>query len=1390
MNAGSAYAINTGFLNPGTCVDGNDNNHDWNRPDRAETNNGSYATVSLDGTVSNYLGCGDYGFNIPTNAIINGITVRIERFSSSTQNNGSRDAVVYLVRNGAVSAAYNGATTTPYTTSSASEDHGGSNILWGAAWTPADINNAAFGAAFKATKPSATGQSQTISVDVIQIAVDYTIDTTPPIVTSINRVTASPTNSASVQWTVTFSESVTGVSAADFTLVNMGLTGTPAITGVTGSGTTYTVTASTGDATADGTLGLNLVDDDSITDAAGNKLGGTGAGNGNFTGQTYSIKKPPSVTAIALDDINPTSAASVQWDVTFSESVTGVTASNFTLVKTGLSGTPTITSVTGGGNAWTVTALTTGGTGTLQLNMTNSTGVTDAGGSALSNVPFSGAQYTINPTAPSECFFDSFVRANGAPGSDWSVGHESGTFGDPRIISNRFRLTDASTQASTYATLQRIFPGAGNKIVVEFNDYAYGGNGADGIAVVLSDASIQPVAGAFGGSLGYAPKQASAGGDTTHAGFAGGWIGVALDEFGNFSNPTEGRTGGPGQRADSVAIRGSGSGFTGYNYLTGTAANQTIDTTSATAGPGYRYRITVDHSDSVHAWTKVERDTTGTGNSYTTMIGANNSFDAKAASGQAAVPTNWSLSFTGSTGGNTNIHEIGNLQVCSISQDHLDHIQLQYTGGSCGSPAQVTVKACADSGCSRLYIGKVTVNLANVLTSGSGSFNWSSGNTLTFFNGQTQVTLTHTPAGNATVNIGGSSAISPPATNATTCTGNGSSCVVSFSAACSFDVVEATSTTPATPIYLKLVDVAFPLNLLPIDTTGASAPFTGTATASLVNPDASSGNCSDTNTGLTAESSAITFNNSTAQSVSFTYAKAQTKVKVRVIAGGVPSCSKDVFAIRPQNFSLSSDLPSCTPGVTPTCSSTVAAGQPFSLIANAASTSQTLIASYTGTPSLKVDTSSKLNVIDHNGNALAQSDLTLLNSVAPALPAAVSGASTASMRYDDVGTITFAQDAVIDNQFANVDKVTGASGGVTHDLIGDCVPNSTSNTLSGGKYGCDIGSAATSLKGRFKVHHYAVNASLTPACTPGTSGSTPFTYMGQGLGITLQLQALSSNGTVLKRYTAVASGTQYPPVAVFKVIGDDTSSQETLFDPLSNRLTPVPATFAWNAGTYLGSGTYSFNRLSPSTGTVAPDGSYENFRLKTTIDDADGALITVKDSGSTITDAGKSSLSAATSLRFGRLILDNANGSDQLSLTIPVRAQYWKTGVGFINNTDDSCTSFSLGSVSKTNPANVTSGALSVPGGGTSVQLQAGTAKIVMAKPTAITGKGTVSICVDLDSGSTQTDPSCTATAVANLPWLKGKWSGSGVGYTNDPKAGATFGVYKSGPVIYLRELY
>ena len=115
-----------------------------------------------------------------------------------------------------------------------------------------------------------------------------------PFVSSIVRSDPDPTNANSVDFTVTFSKSVTGVNATDFALTTTGNVSGASITSVTGSGTTYIIAANTGSGT--GTIRLDVIDNDSIRDESSQHLGGLGTGNGNFTsGERYTITEPPNV---------------------------------------------------------------------------------------------------------------------------------------------------------------------------------------------------------------------------------------------------------------------------------------------------------------------------------------------------------------------------------------------------------------------------------------------------------------------------------------------------------------------------------------------------------------------------------------------------------------------------------------------------------------------------------------------------------------------------------------------------------------------------------------------------------------------------------------------------------------------------------------------------------------------------------------------------------------------------------------------------------------------------------------------------------------------------------------------------------------------------------------
>jgi hypothetical protein len=160
----------------------------------------------------------------------------------------------------------------------------------------------------------------------------------------------------------------------------------------------------------------------------------------------------PSVVGIGRVDTDPTGAPTVRFLVTFSESVTGVTSSNFTLVGGPGTTGAAITSVTGSGPTWTVTAATgAGGGGTLGLNLTSANGISDAATNVLPTtwLPFVGPVYT-QPSPP--LYFSTFGNTN-PPGM-------AGTADDADIY--RWDGTTAFGRATDVTALANPVPAAAN----------------------------------------------------------------------------------------------------------------------------------------------------------------------------------------------------------------------------------------------------------------------------------------------------------------------------------------------------------------------------------------------------------------------------------------------------------------------------------------------------------------------------------------------------------------------------------------------------------------------------------------------------------------------------------------------------------------------------------------------------------------------------------------------------------------------------------------------------------------------------------------------------------------------------------------------------------------
>ncbi len=124
--------------------------------------------------------------------------------------------------------------------------------------------------------------------------VTVTVDATHPTVTSITRVTTTPSAKASVQFLVTFSEAVTGITTADFSLTKTVSGGS--VTVVSGSGTTRTVTVNTG--SGNGTIRIDIPNTATITDTVGNSLSGLPF----ISGQVYTINKTLTYTSTGSQD--------------------------------------------------------------------------------------------------------------------------------------------------------------------------------------------------------------------------------------------------------------------------------------------------------------------------------------------------------------------------------------------------------------------------------------------------------------------------------------------------------------------------------------------------------------------------------------------------------------------------------------------------------------------------------------------------------------------------------------------------------------------------------------------------------------------------------------------------------------------------------------------------------------------------------------------------------------------------------------------------------------------------------------------------------------------------------------------------------------------------------
>ncbi|MBI3229602.1 MAG: hypothetical protein HYZ45_05295 [Burkholderiales bacterium] len=337
--------------------------------------------------------------------------------------------------------------------------------------------------------------------------------------------------------------------------------------------------------------------------------------------------------------------------------------------------------------------------------------------------------------------------------------------------------------------------------------------------------------------------------------------------------------------------------------------------------------------------------------------------------------------------------------------------------------------------------------------------------------------------------------------------------------------------------------------------------------------------------------------------------------------------------------------------------------------------------------------------------------------------------------------------------------------------------------------------------GRFKPNNFVVAASnfINRSEIGGGVGCAPasnFAYMGENINLSFTLSAMNALGGLTRNYAgsyAKLDGTNWFAVGTNNSLGVGAMAQaasvsggscNVTFDfatpshtAFKNCNVAAPADILRAAGPRLSTvnapvasnwllGQASFSADLMLQRADSADGPYTFLQLGFAPLDGDAVGLAA---GSYNMDADQDgsnerSFLKVTQVRYGRMLIDNAYGSELLPLPVAVQAQYWSGGQ-YVKAVDDNCT-----------PLLRANFLLNAHSGGVD-GIDAGNmnaANIPANSGNMLAGQGTIRL---LKPGTVHPIKKGSVTLNSLLSYL--------------PGAGRlTFGLYKAGPVIYIREIY
>lgn len=574
-------------------------------------------------------------------------------------------------------------------------------------------------------------------------------------------------------------------------------------------------------------------------------------------------------------------------------------------------------------------------------------------------------------------------------------------------------------------------------------------------------------------------------------------------------------------------------------------------------------------------------------------------------------------------------------------------------------------------------------------------------------------------------------------------------------------------------IQTKVAGTGFTLAIVAINNGARMSTFTGTVRAELLANNGTPGSGYGSNncpTSATVLQSIVTpaFSTGRTNSASFAaVADAYRDVRVRISFPAIGSssvvvCSTDSFAIRPAVLiPLAQDADWTSPGTTRTLNALTAtatpyhkAGQPFRLAvtANNAASPAAVTANYQAT-------------------SLTASSVTAL---APAtlagtfVPGTFSGSGTiisTTATYNEVGAFST---VLSDIAYAQIDSA---------DTSADC----------NGFWIC----SATFSVGRFVPDRFAVTVPvLTPTCA--AAGKTAFTYGEAPMAMSFTLTAQNANGATTRNYAGTLAKLDPAVAGIWSqsVTASGPSMAIGAADvPASgitrlghDRLSVTAPSATWLLGVANVTATVTFVRAA------APEAPYNVLSIGVAPKDSEGVTISslAPNLDAELPVGNERVLVGTTAMRFGRLRLSNAFGSERQPLPMQVRAEYY-SGNTWIANSDDSCTTLQSANFHKISVPASLAPLVSL----SNVALSNGVGVLTLGAPGA-GNTGYVDIAANL--GTSGNDQSCLSTnggTPGNRIWLRSQYGNCAATYDRDPSARANFGIYSNGGrVVHVRELF